>query len=86
MREPGEPLLARHGRQRELAVRSLGAGRSRPVRQMLVESVVLGTLGGLLERFGHLGDRAVVASVPNSLLAEHRPRRARRRVHLVVSS
>lgn len=63
-------LLARGTeRQRELAVRSaLGARRSRLVRQMLVESVVLATLGGLLGTLLAIwAIDAVVASVPEEL-------------------
>jgi putative ABC transport system permease protein len=60
-------LLARGGtRRRELAVRSaLGAGRSRVLRQLLLESLVLAGAGGLLGVFmAHWGYRGIVSALP----------------------
>jgi len=42
-------LMRSSARQREMAIRtSLGAGRARIIRQLLVESTILGSVGGLL--------------------------------------
>jgi predicted permease len=61
-------LMRGTGRLRELAVRSaLGAARSRIVRQLFVESLLLALLGmaaGLL--FAHLGLRSLLALIPQN--------------------
>jgi predicted permease len=62
-------LVRAESRQQELAIRAaLGAGRARIVRELLVESLSLGLLGGLISIVAaHAGLRLLVAMGPADL-------------------
>lgn len=62
-------LVRGAGRARELSVRaSLGAGRGRIVRQLLVETAVLAFAGGALGlMLGYLGSRGLTRLIPDSI-------------------
>src|SRR5690606_19495190 len=65
-------LLARgSARRQELAVRaSLGAGRGRPVRQLLAESALLGLLGGVAGLLAGVWSRSALLALRPPFLAE----------------
>jgi predicted permease len=62
-------LVRADGRRQELAIRAaLGAGRARIARELLVESLALGAMGGLLGlAFAFVGLKVLVALGPASL-------------------
>jgi predicted permease len=62
-------LVRAEGRQQELAIRAaLGAGRAEIARELLVESVALGVLGGLLGLgLAYGGVRLLIALAPTNL-------------------
>jgi predicted permease len=73
-------LVRADARRHELAVRAaLGAGSARIARELLVESLVIGVVGGLLGLvLAHLGLQALLAIGPSDLprlheIAVHRP-------------